>query len=52
MYCLPFAGAHTLSYRDFQANVAETILIKPLGLQADVRENKGTLTDKFRSHDR
>jgi surfactin synthase thioesterase subunit len=32
LYCLPFAGGHTLSYRDFQANVAENILIKPLEL--------------------
>ncbi len=32
LYCLPFAGGNTLSYRDFQANVAETILIKPLEL--------------------
>ncbi|MEN8219998.1 MAG: thioesterase domain-containing protein [Pseudomonadota bacterium] len=32
LYCLPFAGGHTLSYRDFQAHVAETILIKPLEL--------------------
>jgi len=32
LYCLPFAGGHTLSYRDFQTNVAKTILIKPLEL--------------------
>jgi len=32
LYCLPFAGGHTLSYRDFQANVAETIVIRPLEL--------------------
>jgi len=32
LYCLPFAGGHTLSYRDFQAHVAESILIKPLEL--------------------
>ncbi|MEN8221480.1 MAG: alpha/beta fold hydrolase [Pseudomonadota bacterium] len=32
LYCLPFAGGHTLSYQNFQANVAENILIKPLEL--------------------
>ncbi len=32
LYCLPYAGGHSLSYRDFQANVAENILIKPLEL--------------------
>jgi len=32
LYCLPFAGGHSLSYRDFQANVDENILIKPLEL--------------------
>lgn len=32
LYCLPFAGGHTMSYSDFQANVADTILIKPLEL--------------------
>ncbi len=32
LYCLPYAGGHTLSYRDFQAYMAETVLIKPLEL--------------------
>ncbi len=32
LYCLPFAGGHALSYRNFQANLAATILIKSLEL--------------------
>ncbi len=32
LYCLPYAGGHSLSYREFQANVADNILIKPLEL--------------------
>ncbi len=32
LYCLPFAGGHAHSYRDFQANVTYTIKIKSLEL--------------------
>ncbi len=32
LYCLPFAGGNVLSYRDFQAHVANSILVKPLEL--------------------
>jgi surfactin synthase thioesterase subunit len=32
LYCLPFAGGHAHSYRDFQAHVADFIFVKPLDL--------------------
>jgi surfactin synthase thioesterase subunit len=46
LYCLPFAGGRALSYRDFQAQVANFILIKPLELPGrGKRMRESLLTD-------
>jgi surfactin synthase thioesterase subunit len=43
LYCLPFAGGHAHSYRDFQAHVADFIFVKPLDLPGRGRRSKEPL---------
>jgi len=43
LYCLPFAGGHAHSYRDFQAHVADFIFVKPLDLPGRGRRSREPL---------